>query len=384
MNFDPRKATSHDDPFPLYAELLEHHPIHRAESGDLWVVSRYDDVRSTILDDGLFSSASGIVPSGFLALKPMIITTDPPLHTHLRKAVQHTFTPRRIQAMERRIREITVELLDAVVPGQEVDLVAALTDPLPVAVISELLGVNLDDQATFKGYADTIIHGAGANPDATLEAQHWIYAYIEHLLRERKNERTDDLLGLLVNPPEGGEVLTHDEILGFCMILLLAGTETTTNAMSNSFVLLERHPELREKLAADPSGLPGAIEECLRLESPVQGLARRVMRDVEIHGQRIREGERVHMLFAAANRDARMFPNPDVVDPSRDPNPHMAFGFGIHFCMGASLARMELRVGIGEFLARFPEYRVQHERSQRQESDTNRGFSSLSVVCDAG
>jgi cytochrome P450 len=286
-----------------------------------------------------------------------------------------------MRMLTKRVREIAVELLDAMQGQREVDLFSSFTDPLPVAVISELLGVGIEDRDEFKLRADAIIHTTEGRGEAAVTAQRWIYDYLERVLPERDGDPDEDLIALLLHPPaDVEERLTHDEVVGFCTILLLAGTETTTNALGGALQLLHEHRPLRDSLVADPSALPPVIEECLRLESPVQGLSRVATRDTEVLGQKIRAGERIHMLFAAANRDEQIFPDPDRLDPSRAPNPHLSFGLGIHFCLGASLARMELRVALEELLTRFPDHALQPERWQRQASDTNRGFVRLPVL----
>jgi cytochrome P450 len=377
--FDPHDLTAEENPYPVYRELREQHPLYYSEERQMWVVSRYEDVRSVLLDAGTWASGQGTTPNEFVSYKPMLISQDPPYHTHLRGAVHHSFTPRRMRALEKRVREIASELATAMVGVEEVDLYSAFTDPLPVAVISELLGVGIEDRDEFKLRADAIIHTTEGRGEAALEAQRWIYEYLESVLPERGDgDPEEDLISLLLNPPaDVKEHLTHDEVVGFCTILLLAGTETTTNALGGALQLLHERRELRDELAKNPSALPPVIEECLRLESPVQGLSRVATRDIEMLGQKIRQGERIHMLFAAANRDERIFPEPDRLDPTRDPNPHLCFGLGIHFCLGASLARMELRVALEELLTRFPDHSLVPERWERQASDTNRGFVRL-------
>jgi len=279
------------------------------------------------------------------------------------------------------IRRVTRELLDAIDPTAETDFFNALTDPLPVAVITELLGIGIEDRKTFNLNAGAVIH---ANPDAggptAAEGIEWIYRYLEDVLPEREADPGDDLVSRLLHPGPDEPKLTHDEVVGFSALLLMAGTETTTNGLANAITVLHDRPEIRARLAAEPARLPRAIEECLRFESPVPGLSRGTTRDVELHGKKIPQGARVHMAFAAANRDERMFPNGEAFDPERTPNAHLAFSLGIHFCLGASLARTELRIVLEELLARFPDYRVIGERAVRLRSDAARGFSFLPIV----
>lgn len=380
MDFDPQALSDHPNPYPIFAELREQHPIAYSPERDLWVVSRYEDVRKILLDAETFASGRGTVPTGFVAVKPMLITQDPPYHTHLRSAVHHTFTPRRMAKLDGFIRRVTRELLDAIEPTSETDLFEALTDPLPVAVISELLGIGFEDRKTFSHYAGAIIHANAGHGPSAAEAIEWIYAYLEKVLPEREAHPGEDLVSRLLHPGPDEPRLTHDEIVGFSALLLMAGTETTTNALGNAIAVLHERPEIRARLARQPEGLVRAVEECLRFESPVPGLSRVTTRDVEIHDRKIPEGARIHMAFAAANRDERMFPNAETFDPDRSPNAHMAFSLGIHFCLGASLARTELRIALEELLARFPNYQLVPERAVRLRSDAARGYSYLPCI----
>jgi len=377
MDFDPQALSALDDPYPIFRELRECHPVFHSVERDLWVVSRYEDVRAVLLDPETFASGQGTVPTGFVSAKPMMISQDPPYHTKLRGAVHQTFTPRRMRELEGFIRRVTRELLDAIEPEAETDLFAALTDPLPVAVITELLGIGFEDRREFSRYAGAIIHAAGGEGPSAEEGIEWIYAYLEQVLRERERRPADDLVSHLLQPGPGEPRLSHDEVVGFCALLLMAGTETTTNGLGNAVALLDEHPEVRRRLAARPEGLGRAIEEFLRLESPVPGLSRVTTRDVEIRGVAIPKGARVHMAYAAANRDERAFSDAERLDPARSPNAHLAFSLGIHFCLGASLARSELRIALEELLPRFPELRVDRARWVRLRSDAARGFSFL-------
>jgi cytochrome P450 len=343
-------------------------------------VSRYEDVRTVLLDAETFASGMGTVPTGFVAAKPMMITQDPPYHTNLRGAVHHTFTPRRMRALEEFIRKVTCELLDAIDPAAETDLVSALTDPLPVAVITQLLGVGIEDRAKFNENAGAVIHASGGDGPTAEEGIQWIYTYLAGVLALREQQPGDDLVSRLLHPEPGETRLTTEEVVGFCALLLMAGTETTTNGLGNALVLLHEHPDVRRQLTQRPEGLTVAVEELLRLESPVPGLSRITTRDVEIRDVKIPKGARVHMAFAAANRDEGAFPNADTLDPARSPNAHLAFSLGIHFCLGASLARAEMRIALEEVLARFPDYQILSDRWVRLRSDAARGFSILPCV----
>jgi cytochrome P450 len=378
--FDPFVQTSAPDPHPVYRELLDREPLYRSEARGLWVLSRHADVRAAILDPETFSSAQGVIPSGFVPEKPILISTDPPAHTRLRKAVQRALTPRRVAALEPLIRAYARRLLDELPRGEEVDLVARFTQPLPMYVMSELLGVPMEHRPTFRRWAEAVVHTNVGSSSAIETAQRELYAYFAGVVAERRRHPREDLMGILLSPTEEGDTLSEDEMLGFCFLLLLAGIETTTAALGNAAALLDRERGERKRLLDDPARIPDAVEEVLRYDSPVQGLTRTLTRDVELHGRRLAKGERVHMLFAAANRDERVFAEPDRFDASRDPNPHLAFGFGVHFCLGASLARLELRIGLEELLARAPRYEVTDAQPERVRSDTNRLFVRLPVA----
>lgn len=383
MEFDPLIQTTSDDPHPVYAWLRDEDPVHFCAKRDMFVLSRHADVLAAVRDPETFASGEGIVPSGFKPDEPTLIVMDPPAHTAMRKHVMRAFTPRRMEGMIPRVRQIARELLDAWPEGGEVDAFERFTDPLPIAVMAELLGVDASDRPLFKRCGDAIVYSSGADPETIRGAQRELEAYLEDVFERRRRAPGGDLISLLLSPSDEGTALSHRELLGLCFTLLVAGTETTTSALGNALWLLDRHPEIQRRLVEDPSRIPAAVEEILRYESPVQGLSRVVRRDVELHGRRIPKGARVHLLWASANRDPRAFPEPDRFDPERTPNNHLAFGFGIHFCLGASLARTELRVGLEELLARAPGFRLDTRGLRRLPSDTNRGFGRLPLQLGA-
>ena len=232
----------------------------------------------------------------------------------------------------------------------------------------------------FKRCGDAIVYSSGADPATLFAAQRELTDYLQTVFEARKSEPRDDLISLLLTSSEEGRALQDDELLGLCFLLLVAGTETTTSALGNAILLLERHRVARRALIEDPSLIPSAVEEILRFDSPVQGLSRVTTRDVVVQDVTIPKGARVHLLYASANRDARVFTNPDVFDIRRQSNNHLAFGFGIHFCLGASLARLEMRIGLETLLTRAPNYRLDLDGINRLPSDTNRGFASLPVT----
>jgi cytochrome P450 len=383
MDLDPIPQAQADDPHPVYRELRENHPAYYCAERDLWVISRYDDIQAAVKDPATWSSAQGVVPSGFIPEKPTVITLDAPEHTQMRKAVMRAFTPRRIEALSARIRELARQLLRELPSGGEVDAFDAYTDPLPIYVMGELLGVDPAQRPLFKRCGDAIVYASHSDPQTLLDAQRELTDYLAEVFEERRQAPRDDLISVLLHESQEGRALSDDELLGLCFLLLVAGTETTTSALGNALLLLEHDRDARRRLLEKPSLTVPAVEEILRYDPPVQGLSRVLTRDVELHGCKIPEGARVHMLFAAANRDPGIFPDPDRFDVARTPNNHLSFGFGVHFCLGASLARMELRIGLEEFLKHAPDYRLLTNRLQRLPSDTNRGFAALPVVLDS-
>src|SRR5262245_10544971 len=378
MELDPIPQVWESDPFPVYRAIRERHRVHRVEGRNLWVLSHHADVHAALRDPETYSSAHGVVPSGFVPEKPTIIVLDGDPHTRMRKAVQRAFTPRRIEALSEKIGDFARELAGAL-PDGEVDAFVRFTDPLPLLVMAELLGVDASERAMFKRCGDVIVYASESEPEAMIAAQRELTDYLSRVFAERRRAPRDDLISVLLTSSPEGEALSEDELLGLCFLLLVAGTETTTSALGNALLLLDRDRDARRRLIADPARIATAVEEFLRFEPPVHGLSRVLARDVEVAGQPIAKGERVHLLFAAANRDPNVFRDPDRFDIERTPNHHLSFGLGVHFCLGASLARMELRVGLEEFLRRAPDYAVDWDRVVRLRSDTNRGFEQLTI-----
>ena len=394
MNFDPYSPTLHEDPYPVYRRLRDKFPVFHNPELSFWALSRYDDVKAGLLDPDTYCSGQGITvglgelkQSGPLAA-PMLIMMDGPRHTRMRAIVSRAFTPRRIANLEGRIREIARGLLDAFEGQNEVDLVCGFSAPLPTTVIAELLGVPISDHEWFKQKSVELAQfdpakmraQAGEESLATLGPAIELGAYMSERLAERRAAPRDDLLSALLAAEIDGEKLTDAETIGFAFLLLVAGNETTTNLISNGAINLDRYPGQRRKLVEDPSLIASAVEECLRFDSPVQGLARTLTRDVTLHGTAIPKGDQVLLLFASANRDERRIPDPERFDVTRDPNPHLAFGFGAHYCLGANLARLEARVAFEELLARFPACRMTESRVERLKSGPIRGALRLPVA----
>jgi len=380
--FDPQIIV---DPYPVYRELRDDAPVYWSAEASSWVLSRYDDVSAALADPATYSSASGIYPTPpgvemtemFL---PMVVMSDPPRHTQLRQLVSRGFTPRRIAALETTVHTVVRELLAQIPAVGTWDFVAGFSGPLPAIVIADMLGVPRDDQDRFRAWSTTLVQ---SNPirgeiGTGVDAAAALYDYFASFLADRRAHPRDDLMTALVQAEVEGERLSEEELLGFCFLLLVAGHETTTNLLSNAVALLADHPEIREQLKADPDLVPLAVEELLRYDSPVQGIGRTLTREVELYGQQMKPGDSVLLLFGSANRDDRAFPDAEVFDIYRRPEPHVALGRGIHFCLGAALARMETRIAL-EWLLNRPTltWDVDLAGGERLRSGPIRGFASL-------
>jgi cytochrome P450 len=362
------------DPYPFYDRLRAEDPVHWSETNGGWMLTRYDDVAATIRDHARFSSR-GRFAAVFARMDPGLrgrvqpteqhfsvglIASDPPDHTRMRGLINRAMTPRVIEAMRPRVLALVTEFLDAVQLQGEMDVIADLAYPLPATVIAELLGAPAESRDQFKAWSHDILgfQGTGRPSVESVErAQASLLAmrsFLSDLAEERRRAPREDLIGLLVAAEQDGDRLTEAELLTTCVTLLTAGHETTTNLIGNGLWLLLTHPEQLRLLRERPELMPAAIEEMLRKESPLQRNPRQLAVDVELRGRRLRAGDYVMQVLGAANHDPAQFPNPHRFDITRDPNRHLAFGHGIHFCLGAPLARLEAPIAIGEVLRRMP------------------------------
>jgi len=366
--FNPWDENFRANPYPHYRPLLAG-PLRIVDMGFKFALAaRYTDVRAILMDHATFSS---VQPKGMgfdeqanvFGDAPTMLGSDPPTQTRLRRLVSRDFTPRRIRELEPRIRQIAKTLIDAAERKGEFDVMADLANPLPVMVISELLGVPADEYRQFKSWSDKIIEADNtlpgmAIPDEIKSAFTELRTYfLEEIARRRKNPGTD-LVSALVAAHDEAEALSADELLQFVVLLLLAGNETTTNLIGNGMLALARNHAAMAALRAKPELMRGAIEEMLRYDGPVQSTFRTATKDTVIGGTPIAAGMGVFVIIAAANRDPAQFKDPEKFDITREANEHLAFGEGIHFCIGAPLARMEGSIAIGTALERFSGLRL--------------------------
>ncbi|WP_374772276.1 cytochrome P450 [Streptomyces sp. NBC_01310] len=357
------------DPFPLYRRLREDGPVRRvviAGGLDAWIVTRYEDGLEALSDPRLSSDVRDASDTRLLAQLPdteresmlsNMLRSDPPDHTRLRRLVSKAFTARRVAEMRPRIQSLTDQLLDEIVPTGRADLVADFALPLPVTVISELLGVPVDDRHDFQRWTDRMIMRGAEPPDPAVVNEAWQHmrAYVTELIRAKRAHPGDDLLSGLITARDEEQRLTEDELIAMVFLLLAAGYVTTVNLIAGGIAMLLAHPGQLDLLRADPELLAGAIEEFLRYDGPVSpGIARFAREDVEIAGVAIPSGATVLVASAIADRDPARFPDPDRLDVTRQDNAHLAFGHGIHYCLGAPLARLEGQIAIGTALRRLP------------------------------
>jgi cytochrome P450 len=346
------------DPHPLYARLRAEAPLAWNEEKGFWAVSTHPEVMRVATDTDTFCSSKGILVDEIgveYAAPPTILHTDPPEHTRYRKLVMPAFKQTAIKAIEARVRSHAKTLVGALEPGRAIDVVPVLSVPFPLQVICELLGVDGRDWQRFYEWSEAIVPGATELPaDTKAKLQEEMYAFLVEVAMQRRASPTDDVVSALATAEIDGDKLTNDELTMFLVQLLVAGNETTRNLISGSLAVLSQRPEDWSTLRSSPQSIPTAVEELVRWTSPVISFMRTATKDTTLRGQRIAAGEPVLMLFASANRDEEVFgETASCLMIGRDPNPHLGFGFGAHFCLGAALARLEARVVMEELLARF-------------------------------
>ncbi len=396
--YTPNTSSFYTDPYPLYHELQERDPFHRSYADYGWVVSRYQTIE-TVLRDQRFSADDRkgrpwkmihkmMLQAGRLEKDeefiPSILRLDPPDHTRLRKLVSKVFTPRAIQALRPQIENVVAQLLAAVQDADTIDIIRDVANPLPIIVIAEMLGIPHADREQFKRWSDEAIRELDIASIDDLrrsgQAIKELNAYFADIIEQRRRQPQDDLLSALILAEEEGDTLTVEEIYATCELLLIAGHETTTNLIGNGMLALLRNPEQLTLLRNAPDLIPNAIEELLRYDSPVQITSRYALEDCELDGQAIKKGQQLVLLLGAANRDPAVYEQPGRLDITRQYSKHLSFSIGIHFCLGAALARLEGQIAVSALLRRFPGLRLASDSVQWRDSATLRGLTALPVV----
>ena len=392
--FNPWDSAFRANPYPHYKPLLAGPPRILDLFGPTAMVTRYADVTTALRDHAHFSSVRPRDPSepndeGPFAGARTMLFSDPPLHTRLRRLVSRDFTPRRIRDLEPRIREIAKNLIDAAQHKGELEVMHGIANALPVMVIAEMLGVPPDHYQQFKHWSDTVVSGDNTLPGTPLPeefhtAKNALRNYFAEEIERRRKSPGPDLISALVAAHDDAEAMNADELLAFVLLLLLAGNETTTNLIGNGMLALGRDPAQMNMLRQTPELMPRAIEEILRFDGPVQSTIRFTKEDINLGGTDLPANQGCFIILAAANRDLAQFEDPDRFDITREPRDHVALGEGIHFCIGAPLARMEGAIAIGAMLERFPRLRLQDPAAPvtYKGSYFLRGLASLTMASD--
>ena len=406
IDFEPMRSDDLAKPFATYKRLRDEAPVHWAPESEVFCVSRYEDVSHVLTHPNLFSSTgffdaviaqrwdklgwrdvfemvrlvarARMNPLEFKSGLESVILVDPPRHGELRGIVNRGFTPRRIAMWEERTREITNECLAPLRRGESFDIVEQLSIPLPVTVIAEMLGIDPERRHDFKRWSDEVTRGAtGSGTLATfLKGMGDLHAYLRPIIAERRHHPAEDMISVLVDP-SNDDTLDTKGMVQFIILLLIAGNETTTNLIGNAVTALVRNPDQLALVQGDPSLVPALIEETLRYDSPLQMLFRRVMEDTELAGVRLSKGSNVCALIGSANHDERQFPDPEQFDLRRNAKRHLGFGKGVHFCLGAPLARLEARTALQELIPLLDERRSVEPDPPMVDSYFVRGRSRL-------
>jgi cytochrome P450 len=404
VQLDLNSAEFLANPYPTYDQMRTNDPVYWSEQNNYWMLTRYSDIVSLIPNELLSSNRivahSDRMPAQikeefrpfFTAVSSWMLMVDPPDHTRLRGLVNKAFTPGVVANMQNLIQELVGDMLARVEGKGRMDLMADLANPLPAMVIAELLGVPRTDQRQFKEWSDDITKALSGIDSAKSKeelfglykiAQNSIIAlssYFKERINELRLHPRENLLSALAQAEEQGDRLSESELFANCVLLMMAGHETTTNLIGNGMLALLHNPEQKEALTRNPELIVSAVEELLRYDSPVQKMARIVLADIDVDGQQIKRGELVCFCFGGANRDPEQFANPGKLDIARKPNRHLAFGHGLHYCVGAALARLEGQIAINTVLRRLPKLRLKNENLEWNRNFTLRGLKSLPVV----
>ncbi|MBW2397857.1 MAG: cytochrome P450 [Deltaproteobacteria bacterium] len=384
--YNPYDWAMHEDPYPTYRALRDEAPVYHNEELDFWALSRHEDVLGAFRDAQRYSSTEGVALERGQQSKASevmsFLAMDPPLHTWMRALVNRGFTPRRVAALEPFVRELAVHYLDSFAGDGECDFIGQFAGKLPMDVISELIGVPPEDRDCLRTWADLVVHreeGRAEVPPAGVQAGGSILGYLAEHVEKRRADPLSDLTTALIDAEIDREFLSDQDIIGFLFLMIIAGNETTTKLLGNALYWLAENPGERDRVFANRSLVSNWVDETLRFDASSQLIARTASCDIEIRDRTIPRGARVALLIGSANRDEREFNDPDAFDLTRSQGQSLAFGNGTHFCLGASLARLEARVALEEVLARIPDYSVQRNGIVRVHSSNVRGFAVLPI-----
>ena len=404
IQFDLNSAEFLADPYPVYDQMRSSDPVFWSEQNSYWLLTRYKDIVSLIPNEHLSSNRivahADRMPNEvkeqfrpfFAAVSSWMLMVDPPDHTRLRGLVNKAFTPGVVANMQSLIQELVDDMLARVEEQGRMDVITDLANPLPAMVIAELLGVPRTDQQKFKEWSDDITKAlSGIDSARSKDELFTLYgvaqnsitqlsAYFKERVNELRLHPRENLLSALAQAEEQGDRLTENELFANCVLLMMAGHETTTNLIGNGILALLHNPEQMEALALNPELIVSAVEELLRYDSPVQKMARIALADIDVDGKQIKQGQLVCFCFGAANRDPAQFASPQELDVTRKPNRHLAFGHGLHYCVGAALARLEGQIVFNTTLRRLPKLRLENENPEWHRDFTLRGLKSLPVV----
>jgi cytochrome P450 len=382
FEFDPFDPRFWDDPYPYYREMRERHPVYYGGDPSCFMISRYADIEPAMSDWRTFSSARGVlVGTDSSQLPTNMFNMDPPRHDQLRSVLTRVLTPSRVASLEPFVRELARGLIAQFREDGAADVTTQYAQVIPSTVVGELMGLNRDDREKFLAWNLATVGSQDFVGPEALQAYAEMDAYWRETIASRRGQRTDDVVSEIFHAQIEGENLTDEEIYGFCSLILPASQHTTINMMSNAVISLARAPDQRQLLRQDPILWPEALEELIRYESPVQGLARTATRDVELHGVTIPEGEWVLMLFASANHDERVYDDPDRLDVTRkNVRPHYSFGHGIHYCLGNAVARLQTRVALQELVDALGEWDVDEDGIVRNQLVPGRGVAHTPIV----
>lgn len=386
FEFDPFDPKYFDNPYPYYTEMRHEHPVYRREIEDhrvwphYWILSRARDVNAALSDWKNFSSARGtLIDTDTSLLPPNMFNMDPPRHDELRSILSRVLTPSRVAGLEPAVRRFAQEVLDEWKGKGVVDIATDFAQMIPTITMCTLMDLPREERALFLQWNLDTLAGADFTSEASLRAYGEMEDYWTELVVERRAHRTNDLISQIIHTQVAGENLSDAEISGFCSLLHNASQNTTMNMITNSVISLGRHPDQRRKLIENPQRWPEALEELLRYESPVQGLARTASNDVTIDDVTIKAGDQVLLLYGSSNHDETVFERPDVLDFDREVKYHWTFGHGIHYCLGNAVARLETRVAVQVLLGTIPDFGVDESEVVRNQLVPTRGVAHAPI-----